>query len=229
MPRALPIRATSSCRCGSDGRRARDDSQAPELAGPATAGRHRVSREPLARRFSPSPVALSCGARRAPWVGRADPSDTPCLPADGAASRVRRRVLGRAVGLREDHVKVRAGGVAEGWRASRCDRRLTAEPRPAPVLSHAYLLDAAGRLAGDWRGRCSGARARCPAWSLWPVPRGTTAARGACAPASAAPRQRRRQVMVAQEPRKRAHAQSLGAFHVERLATVSATGDAATA
>lgn len=149
---------------------------------------------PLSRRFSPSPVALSCGApsgamgrtRRA--VGCSVPAGRQCR------SPVPRRVQGRAAELRERDVKGRAGGVAEGWRASRCGRLLT-EPGAAPVLFHATRRRG---WAAQRRARpLGGAGALLRAWSLrllFHVEQRQLG--GARSLASAAPRQRRRRVVV---------------------------------
>jgi hypothetical protein len=58
-----------------------------------------------------------------------------CLPA--CHCRVRQGVSGWVGGLQEGDVTERAGGITNGWRASRCVRLLPADPRPAPVLSPA--------------------------------------------------------------------------------------------
>jgi hypothetical protein len=103
---------------------------------PADTDSHAI---PFWRRFSPSQVARSDEAGQAPWVGRAEPWDAPCLCLPVGSAIV---VFGEAsMGGRRDCGRVdvteQAGGVAEGWRASRCGRLLTAGPRPAPVLSPA--------------------------------------------------------------------------------------------
>ena len=160
--------------------------------GPADTDSHG---SPLWRRFSPFPVAPPRDVRQAPWVGRAEPSDAACLPAGSAVV-----VLGGGSrGGRRDRggdVKEWVGGVAEGWRTSRCDRRLTADPRAAPVLSRAPRRRGPGARRGLARPPGGAAPSLRPwsQWLLFHVEQRQFG--GACSLASATPRQHRRRVMA---------------------------------